>query len=112
MNDKPDGDVDAEILARIQRLPPSVGVTLMTAGVVGAVLPGSVGAPLILAGGMVLAPRLFQRLDDIVKDKFPKARHHGLRALDRFLDDFERRYPPDQDQAGESRRDRAQRKIT
>lgn len=102
MNDTSGRDEDAEILDRIKRLPPSVGVTLMTAGAFGAVLPGSMGAPLILAGGMVLAPRLFQRLDDVVKDKFPQVRHHGLRMLDRFLDDYERRWgphPTDEDQS-------------
>lgn len=97
MNNSTGRDEEAAILERIRRLPPSVGVTLMTAGVVGAMLPGSMGAPLILAGGMVLAPKLFSRLDDVVRVKFPGVRHHGLRALDRFLDDFERRFPPEDD---------------
>lgn len=93
---------DAAIMERIRRLPPSVGVTLLTAGAVGAVLPGSVGTPLLIAGGMVLAPRLFEKVDGVVRHKFPGLHHHGLQALGRFLDDFERRYPPESENVDEN----------
>lgn len=86
---------DAEIVERIKKLPPSVGMTLMTAGIVGAVLPGSMGTPLVVAGGMVLAPQLFDKVDGLVKHRFPGLHHQGLKALARFLDDFERRFPPE-----------------
>lgn len=88
---------DAAILERIKSLPSSVGVTLMTAGLVGAVLPGSVGTPLVVAGGLVLAPNLFDKVDGLVKHRFPGLHHEGLKALARFLDDFERRFPPEAD---------------
>ncbi len=84
---------DAEIMERLKELPPSVGVSLVTAGVVGAIVPGSLGTPLILAGGLILAPELFGKVDAAVQRRFPRLRHQGVQALGRFLQDLERRYP-------------------
>ena len=84
---------DVEILERIRQLPPAIGVTLVAAGVVGMILPGPSGAPLLFAGGFVLAPELFDKVDAYAKTKAPTLRQAGLQLLDRFLSDLERRYP-------------------
>lgn len=84
---------EAEILERIKRLPPTVGATLVAAGVVALVVPGAAGAPLLLAGGMALAPKLFADADRYAQQNAPHLRKAGLRMLDRFLSDLERRYP-------------------
>jgi len=80
---------------RIRRLPPEVGAVLMTVGVAGIILPGPVGAPLLLAGGLVLMPGVFDRFERWVGKRYPKFHGHGMKYVDRFIDDFERRYPPD-----------------
>jgi hypothetical protein len=78
---------------RIRKLPPEVGAVLMTVGVVGLILPGPIGTPLVLAGGLVLMPRTFGRWEKWFSKRFPKMHEHGMRHVDRFIDDFERRYP-------------------
>jgi hypothetical protein len=113
-NDQTNGDVPIEPVAaqpepaqptpeeaaegtrqRIRRLPPEVGAVLMTVGVAGIVLPGPIGTPLFLAGGLVLMPGVFNRFERWIEKHYPKLHGHGMQYVDRFIDDFERRYPPD-----------------
>ena len=71
---------------RVEELPKEAGWLLITAGVVGLVVPGVLGTPFLLAGAVVLAPggsRLLSRW----------AGHSAMRQIGRFLDDLERRYP-------------------
>jgi hypothetical protein len=71
---------------RVDELPKEAGWLLMTAGIVGLVVPGVLGTPFLLAGAVVLAPggsRLLSRW----------AGHSAIRQIGRFLDDLERRYP-------------------
>ncbi|HUY36755.1 MAG TPA: hypothetical protein VMV69_28735 [Pirellulales bacterium] len=77
---------------RIRHLPPEVGVVLLTVGVAGLILPGPIGTPLVLAGGLVLAPRAFDGLERWVQRRFPAVHQQGRRHLDRFINDFERRF--------------------
>lgn len=86
---------DESTIERIKGLPTSLGVILMAAGVVGVLLPGPIGTPLIVAGGLVLAPRAFGRIDKALKDRFPGLRHQGVKMIERFLDDLQKRYPDD-----------------
>src|SRR5262245_63600724 len=86
---------DDSTVERIKGLPPALGVILMAAGVVGVLLPGPIGTPLIVAGGLVLAPRAFGKLDDLLKRRYPGLRHQGVKMLERFLDDLQKRYPDD-----------------
>jgi len=79
---------------RIRRLPPEVGAVLLTVGIAGVILPGPVGTPLLLAGGLVLMPAFFGRMERWMERRFPILHGHGMRYVDRFIDDFERRYPP------------------
>jgi hypothetical protein len=71
---------------RVEQLPKEAGWLLITAGVVGLVVPGVLGTPFLLAGAVVLAPggsKLLSRW----------AGHSAMRQVSRFLDDLERRYP-------------------
>lgn len=78
---------------RLRKLPPEVGVVLMGVGILGVMLPGPMGTPLVLAGGLVLVPRAFHGTERWVARKFPAMHRAGMKYVDRFLDDFERRYP-------------------
>jgi len=71
---------------RTEQLPKEAGWLLITAGVVGLVVPGVLGTPFLLAGAVVLTPggsKLLSRW----------AGHSAMRQIGRFLDDLERRYP-------------------
>lgn len=80
---------------RIRRLPPEVGAVLITVGVAGIILPGPVGTPLLLAGGLALMPSVFGRLERWVERRYPTLHGHGMRHVDRFIDDLEKRFPPE-----------------
>jgi hypothetical protein len=43
---------------------------------------------------LILAPRYFHRTETWVQKQFPDMHRAGRRRLDRFIDDFERRFPP------------------
>lgn len=88
-----DDEADEHRRQRLRLLPPEVGAVLMTVGVFGLILPGPFGSPFILAGGLVLAPRYFHRAEQWVARRFPGAHKAGRQPVDRFIDDFEKRYP-------------------
>jgi len=75
-----------EAALHMAHLPKETGWALITAGVIGLVVPGVVGAPFLLAGAAVLAPggsKLLARW----------APRSATRQIGRFLDDLERRFP-------------------
>ena len=77
---------DEPTVVRVEQLPKDAGWLLITAGVVGLVVPGVLGTPFLLAGALVLAPggtKLLSRW----------ASPSAMRQIGRFLDDLERRYP-------------------
>ena len=78
---------------RIRQLPPEVGAVLVTVGVVGVILPGPIGMPLLLAGGLALMPAWFGKAEQWVGKHFPRAHNEGMKNVNRFIDDFEKRYP-------------------
>jgi hypothetical protein len=80
-------------LARIKDLPREVGVMLLTVGALGFVLPGVVGTPAAIAGGLVLWPRAFGRVENWFERKFPKMHKQSLYQINRYLNDLESRYP-------------------
>ena len=87
------------------RLPKELGVMLVSAGVIGLVLPGP-GTPVLVAGGLILWPRAFGKVERWFRGQFPDAHRQGMVHLRRYLDDLERRYPgataPDPDAPGAS----------
>ena len=86
-------DPEAAYTHRIEDLPKEVGVMLMTVGVLGLALPGVVGGPAVLAGGLVLWPRAFGRAETWFEKKFPKVHQHSMQQINRYLDDLEKRFP-------------------
>lgn len=78
---------------QLRRLPTELGVMLVGLGVVGAVLPGMIGVPLIVTGSAALLPRTFAPVERWFEQRFPGAYQEGLRYVDRFLRDFNRRFP-------------------
>jgi hypothetical protein len=80
-------------LARIKDLPREVGVMLMTVGVLGFVLPGVVGTPAAIAGGLVLWPKAFGKVENWFERRFPQMHKQSLYQISRYLNDLERRYP-------------------
>jgi hypothetical protein len=78
---------------QLYRLPTELGVMLVGLGVVGVVLPGMIGVPLIVTGGAALMPRTFAPVERWFEERFPAAYQEGLRYVDRFLRDFYKRYP-------------------
>jgi hypothetical protein len=85
-------EVEAE-LRRIKDLPREVGVMLMTVGVLGFMLPGVVGAPAVLAGGLVLWPGAFSKAENWFERKFPRMHRQSLVQINRYLSDLEARFP-------------------
>ena len=70
----------------VEQLPREAGWLLITAGIVGLVVPGVLGTPFLLAGLAVLTPSGSKLLTQWVG---PSA----TRQIRRFLVDLERRYP-------------------
>jgi hypothetical protein len=91
----PDGSqiVGQPEVRRIQDLPKEVGVMLVSVGAVGFVLPGIMGTPAIIAGGLVLWPSTFGKVEGWLRRRNPDLYQRGMQQVSRFLDDLERRYP-------------------
>ncbi len=85
--------LDEPTVRRIQHLPKEVGVLLVSVGALGIVLPGMMGTPAIIAGGLVLWPGTFRGVEGWLRRRNPGLYHRGMKQLGRFLDDLERRYP-------------------
>ena len=79
-------------LNKIKDLPKEVGVMLITAGIVGFVLPGP-GTPAIIAGGLVLWPEAFGKLESWIERTYPNVHRQGMKQINRFLNDLDKRYP-------------------
>ena len=82
-----------ELNERLLEMPREVGWLMVSIGVMGVALPGIVGTPALLAGGLMLWPKGFRTVNSWVRKRFPKTHEHGVEQLIRYLDDMERRYP-------------------
>jgi len=93
----PSHDLDAagdeSAVRRIKDLPREFGVMLVSVGALGVVLPGLMGAPALVAGGLVLWPGTLGGLEQWLRRRNPGLYHRGMQQIGRFLDDLERRYP-------------------
>ena len=83
---------DQSDLKRLEELPKEIGVMLVAAGVVGLILPGP-GTPALVAGGLVLWPGAFSKLELWLERRYPDVHKKSMRQIGRFLDDLEKRYP-------------------
>jgi hypothetical protein len=95
MQDDIQDPVSAEdpALARIQELPREVGAMLVSVGVLGWLLPGMAGTPALIAGGLVLWPSAFGKVEEWFQRRYPILHKQGMRQVGRYLDDLEQRYP-------------------
>lgn len=102
----PDGHADHPALStdeqvrekkaqRLRMVPREAGVALMGFGIVGVLLLDPADIVFVLAGALVFAPRLFHKTELCYQQRFPDAHRATRRHLDRFIDDFERRFPED-----------------
>lgn len=78
---------------RLEKLPPEIGVLLIVVGVAGVLLPGPVGSPFLVAGGLALWPSGFQKVEGWMQKVSPRLYREGMRQLERYLSDLEHRYP-------------------
>ncbi len=92
-----DEEIEDADLLRIEKLPKEVGAMLVSVGVLGVVLPGMMGTPAIIAGGLVLWPNTFQRVENWFQSRYPSLHRKGMKQIGRYLDDMERRFPPASD---------------
>jgi hypothetical protein len=78
---------------RVEQLPTGAGWLLITAGVVGLVVPVVPGMPFLLTGAILLTPGGSRLLVRWVGRNPPKFVRSMMRPISRFLDDLERRDP-------------------
>jgi hypothetical protein len=83
-----------EGIRRVRAVPPEVGFLLIVSGIGGILLPGPVGTPFLILGCITLWPRAFRQTGKFFEGRFPRMHYHGVKQINRFLDDLERRYPP------------------
>jgi hypothetical protein len=79
--------------ARLRKLPPEIGILLLVIGTAGVLLPGPVGSPFLVAGGLALWPSGFRGVDRCFMKLAPRMYEKGVRQIEYFLADLERRYP-------------------
>jgi hypothetical protein len=78
---------------RVERLTAEAGWMLLTAGVVGVIVPGIAGTPFLVAGIFILLPGGAQLLSRWSTGNLPTFVRFGVRLVARLLNDLERRYP-------------------
>ncbi len=59
-------------LTPIQGLPKELGVLLVVGGIGGLLLPGPVGTPFLILGGVILWPAAFRRVESCFEKRFPR----------------------------------------
>ena len=74
-------------------VPKELGVLLVIGGIGGLLLPGPVGSPFLILGGVILWPRAFNRVEKCFAKRFPRLHEQGMSQISRFVTDLERRYP-------------------
>ncbi|MHB1560243.1 MAG: hypothetical protein ACYC61_22560 [Isosphaeraceae bacterium] len=104
-------EADEATIRRLEKLPPEVAVLLMVVGVFGVLLPGPVGSPFLIAGGLALWPTSFRKMEDWLHRLSPRLYSEGIRQLERYLADLERRYPGTTRSEREDQADPGRREI-
>jgi len=88
-----DSDEDEEVVERVEHLNRGVGWILISAGVIGMIVPGVLGTPFLIMGGLALWPGNRERVERWRQGHSPKVFHGAMKQINRFLDDLEKRYP-------------------
>ena len=95
-----ESEEDDAVVRRVEHLNRDVGWALISAGVVGLVMPGVIGAPFFIMGGLVLWPGNHKRVERWRQGHSPKMFHGAMKQINRFLDDLDKRHPRIGKQAG------------
>lgn len=77
----------------IEQFPPEIASLLIIAGIAGVLLPGPVGAPLLIAGGVILWPKTFRPIERWFSRRFPCMHREGVLQLKEFIHDLQKRFP-------------------
>lgn len=85
-----DGKTEVEMLGEFPR---EIATLLVMAGVAGILLPGPVGAPLLIAGGVTLWPKTFRPIERWFSRTFPAMHREGVIQLKEFVGNLNRRFP-------------------
>ena len=56
----------------VQHVPKELGVLLVVGGIGGLLLPGPVGSPFLILGGVILWPAAFNRVEKCFEKRFPR----------------------------------------
>ena len=83
-----------QTIEMLEHFPPEIATLLIMAGVAGVLLPGPVGAPLLIAGGVILWPKTFRPVERWFSRKFPAMHREGVIQLKEFIRDLSSRFPP------------------
>ena len=89
----PAPDEDEAVVERVEHLNRGVGWVLISAGVVGMVVPGVLGTPFLIMGALALWPGNHKRVERWRQGHSPKMFHGAMKQINRFLDDLDKRYP-------------------
>jgi len=84
---------DEVVVDRVEHLNRGVGWVLISAGLIGMVVPGVLGTPFLIMGGLALWPGNRKRVERWRQGHSPKMFHGAMKQINRFLDDLEKRYP-------------------
>jgi hypothetical protein len=84
-----------ELAEKLGALPKDLGVSLISLGMIGAVIPGPVplGASFIMLGTVVLCPGLLARMGGPLAKRCPRVFHVLIDFTDHLRADLARRYP-------------------
>jgi hypothetical protein len=85
---------DRQAASRIDNLTKDVGWLFVAVGVFGVIAPGIPGVPFLVVGALVVTPGGTKLLSRWAANNPPKIVKGAMRQMNRFLDDLDRRYPP------------------
>ena len=84
---------DLDPISRIHAMPAEVGVLLIVSGIGGSCSQVRWARRFCL-GCLMLWPKAFHQTGKCFETRFPKMHYHGVKQINRFLVDLEKRYPP------------------
>ena len=85
--------VAEETIEMLGKLPSEIGMLLVMSGIAGILLPGPVGTPLLIAGGVTMWPKTFQPIERWFSRRFPKAHREGVYQIKQFVENLQNRFP-------------------
>jgi hypothetical protein len=86
-------DGESPQIEMLGKLPPEIGMLLILSGIAGILLPGPVGTPLLIAGGVTLWPKTFQPIERWFSRRCPQAHREGVLQIKEFVANLQNRFP-------------------